>query len=87
VDFAPSPAAASAAFRFDIAYARELAGFYVVQAPATVPAPWLLFFNVPLAAEPGLDLVAVECATPDQDDLEPFECRGKRKTAAREPPS
>ncbi|KAA0212829.1 MAG: YdiU family protein [Lautropia sp.] len=43
------------AVRFDNSYARELPGFYVAWKPDPVPAPRLLYLNVPLAEELGLD--------------------------------
>ncbi len=43
------------AFGFDNSYARELPGFYVAWKPDPVPAPRLLYLNVPLAEELGLD--------------------------------
>lgn len=43
------------ALRFDNSYARELPGFYVAWKPDPVPAPRLLYLNVPLAEELGLD--------------------------------
>lgn len=46
---------ASAAFRFDNTYARELEGFHSPWKPATAPAPRLLFVNTGLADELGLD--------------------------------
>lgn len=46
-------------FAFDNTYARELPGTYVPWKPAAVPAPRLLFFNEPLAAELGLDATAL----------------------------
>ncbi|MCC7183674.1 MAG: YdiU family protein, partial [Rhodocyclaceae bacterium] len=50
-------------FGFDNSYARELPGFYVAWKPDPVPAPRLLYLNVPLAEELGLDAVAL--AGPD----------------------
>ena len=52
--------AASAAFRFDNSYARELQGFHMPWQPAAVPAPKRLFLNRPLAGELGLDAAALE---------------------------
>ena len=49
------PPKADGSIAFDNSYARELVGFYVVQAPAVAPTPSLLQFNVTLAAELGLD--------------------------------
>lgn len=49
-------------FQFDNSYARELEGFYVPWEGAKVPAPALVFFNRPLAAELGLDAEALETA-------------------------
>jgi serine/tyrosine/threonine adenylyltransferase len=46
-------------FRFDNSYARDLPGLYVPWKPAEVPAPSLLFLNVPLAEELGLDVEAL----------------------------
>ena len=40
---------------FDNSFARDLVGFYVVQTPASAPAPDLLQFNHALAADLGLD--------------------------------
>ncbi len=51
------------AFGFDNSYARELPGFYVAWKPDPVPAPRLLYLNVPLAGELGLDAAAL--AGPD----------------------
>ena len=48
---------------FDNSYARDLAGFYVAQAPATPPTPQLLQFNTDLAAELGLDARVAEQAS------------------------
>ena len=48
------------AIPFDNSFARELAGFYVRWKPDAVPAPRLLFLNRPLAAELGLDAVALD---------------------------
>lgn len=49
---------------FDNSYARDLAGFYVAQAPATPPDPKLLQFNLGLANDLGLDAqVADEAAS------------------------
>jgi serine/tyrosine/threonine adenylyltransferase len=42
-------------FDFDNTYARELPGFYVARNPDAVPSPRLLFLNLDLAAELGLD--------------------------------
>ncbi|MCL4775713.1 MAG: YdiU family protein, partial [Burkholderiaceae bacterium] len=50
-------------FGFDNSYARKLPGFYVAWKPDPVPAPRLLYLNVPLAEELGLDAVAL--AGPD----------------------
>ncbi|MDE2583898.1 MAG: YdiU family protein [Betaproteobacteria bacterium] len=41
---------------FDNSYARDLAGFYVPHQPETVPEPRLLYLNLDLAKELGLDL-------------------------------
>jgi uncharacterized protein YdiU (UPF0061 family) len=46
--------AATAPFRFDNTYARELEGFYVAWQPAKAPAPKLLHLNRALADELGL---------------------------------
>jgi uncharacterized protein YdiU (UPF0061 family) len=46
--------AATAPFRFDNTYARELEGFYVAWQPAKAPAPKLLYLNRALADELGL---------------------------------
>jgi len=46
-------------FAFDNTFARELPGAYVAWKPATAPAPRLLFLNVPLADELGLDSAAL----------------------------
>ncbi len=43
------------AFAFDNSYARDLPGFYAAWKPAPVPAPRLLFLNLELADELGLD--------------------------------
>jgi uncharacterized protein YdiU (UPF0061 family) len=48
-----------ASFRFDNSFARDLPGFYVAWKPAQAPAPSLLYLNQPLAAELGLDPVAL----------------------------
>ena len=56
------PTAATAAFRFDNSFARDLPGFYEPWAPAVVPAPRLLYFNAALAAELGLDLASLDAA-------------------------
>ena len=50
---------ATAAFRFDNSYARDLQGFAVPWRPAAAPAPKSLFFNAPLAEELGLDAAAL----------------------------
>ena len=50
------------ALGFDHSYARDLPGAYVAWKPAAVPAPQLLFFNDPLAAELGLELSALDAA-------------------------
>ncbi|WP_046115031.1 protein adenylyltransferase SelO [Aquincola tertiaricarbonis] len=47
-------------FPFDNSYARDLPGFYVPWKPATVPQPRLLYLNLPLADELGLDGVALQ---------------------------
>ena len=52
--------AASAAFRFDNSYARDLTGFYARWRPAVVPAPQWLFRNQALAEELDLDASALE---------------------------
>ena len=52
--------AATTAFRFDNASARELEGCYVPWKPATAPEPRLLFLNRALADELGLDPDALE---------------------------
>jgi uncharacterized protein YdiU (UPF0061 family) len=44
---------------FDNTYARDLPGFAVPWPPVPVAQPSLLFFNEPLAAELGLDVVAL----------------------------
>ncbi len=54
------PSAATAAFRFDNSFARELPGFYEPWPPAVVPAPRLLYFNDALATELGLDLAVFD---------------------------
>ena len=48
--------------RFDNSYARELEDFYVARRPDVVPAPRLLFFNEPLAAELGLEPGTLDAA-------------------------
>ena len=48
---------------FDNSYARELTGFYTPWRPAPVPAPRLLFLNDALAAEIGLDPMALRADT------------------------
>jgi len=45
--------------RFDNTYARQLPGLYVAWQPAAVPAPRLLFLNLPLARELGFDPAAL----------------------------
>jgi uncharacterized protein YdiU (UPF0061 family) len=50
----------AAAFRFDNSFARELQGFYVLQQPAIVREPRLLFLNDPLVEELGLDLTSLD---------------------------
>ncbi|MFO0905968.1 MAG: YdiU family protein [Pirellulales bacterium] len=47
-------------FDFDNSYARELTGFFATWAPARMPAPELLRFNRPLAAELGIDADALD---------------------------
>lgn len=47
-------------FAFDNSYARDLPGFYVPWKPATVPQPRLLYLNLPLADELGLDAAALQ---------------------------
>ncbi len=49
-------------FLFDNTYARDLEGFYAPWQPAQVPAPKLVYFNRPLAAELGLDAAALDSA-------------------------
>jgi uncharacterized protein YdiU (UPF0061 family) len=49
-------------FGFDNTYARELAGFYARAAPASAPAPRLLFLNEALAEELRLDVAALRGA-------------------------
>lgn len=51
----------TAGFQFDNSYARELEGFYVPWKGAEVPAPRIIRFNQPLAAELGLDAQALDC--------------------------
>ena len=51
---------ATAAFRFDNSYARDLKEFAVPWRPAAVPAPKWLFFNRALAEELGLDVAALD---------------------------
>ena len=51
---------ATAAFRFDNSYARDLQGFAVPWRPAPVAAPKPLYFNRALAAELGLDVAALD---------------------------
>jgi serine/tyrosine/threonine adenylyltransferase len=51
---------ATAAFRFDNSFVRELDGFFKPWQPAIVPAPRLLFLNRPLASELGLDVAALD---------------------------
>ena len=51
---------ASAAFRFDNSYARDLPGLYARWRPAVVPAPRWLFRNQALAQVLGLDAWALE---------------------------
>ncbi|QJW83337.1 YdiU family protein [Ramlibacter terrae] len=51
---------ASAPFRFDNSWSRELQGFHVPWQPAKVAAPRLVFFNRALAEELGLDAGAFE---------------------------
>ncbi len=46
-------------FRFDNSYARDLEGLYARSRPDTVAAPRLLYLNRPLAAELGLDAMAL----------------------------
>jgi serine/tyrosine/threonine adenylyltransferase len=55
------------AIAFDNTYARELEGFHVPWKPAAVPEPRLLFLNLPLAEELGLDPAAL--STPDSAAL------------------
>ncbi|HEY8357700.1 MAG TPA: YdiU family protein [Ramlibacter sp.] len=50
---------ATPSFRFDNSYARDLQGLYVRWQPAKASAPRLAFFNPELAAELGLDAVAL----------------------------
>jgi len=50
----------TAEFQFDNSYARELEGFYVPWKGAEVPAPRMIRFNQPLAAELGLDVAALD---------------------------
>ena len=54
--------AATAQFRFDNSYARELPGAFVPWQPERAPAPRLLFLNRGLAAELGLDAAVLEGA-------------------------
>ena len=61
IDYAQ--AVTTRAFPFDNSFARDLPGFYVQQQPAVVQAPRLLFLNVPLAAELGLAIGALDEAT------------------------
>lgn len=49
----------SAIFNFDNTYARELEGYYVPWAPATVPQPQLVKLNAGLARELNLDAAAL----------------------------
>ncbi len=49
------PSTSLAAWPFDNTYARELAGLHAPCQPSRVPAPRLLFLNLPLATELGLD--------------------------------
>jgi serine/tyrosine/threonine adenylyltransferase len=58
----PEPVAASAVFRFDNSFARELPGFYIRRDPAPVRAPRLLYLNEPLAQALGLDLAPLDTA-------------------------
>jgi len=53
---------AAAAFRFDNSYARDLPGLSVPWKPTVVPQPRLLFLNLALADELGLDLAALGAA-------------------------
>ena len=48
------------AFRFDNSWRRDLPGSYLDEAPDQAPAPVLLAFNAPLAADLGLDPEAVQ---------------------------
>ena len=57
------PAAAVPALLFDNSFARDLPGFYEPWTPARVPAPSLLYFNEPLAAELGLNLTGFDPTT------------------------
>ncbi|MGZ5276701.1 MAG: protein adenylyltransferase SelO, partial [Caldimonas sp.] len=50
---------AAVSFKLDNSYARDLQGFSVPWRPEAAPAPKSLFFNVPLAEELGLDVVAL----------------------------
>jgi uncharacterized protein YdiU (UPF0061 family) len=47
-------------FAFDNSYARDLSGLYVPWKPARVPAPRLLYLNLDLATELGLDIAALQ---------------------------
>ena len=47
-------------FRFDNSYARELPDLAVPWQPAKVPAPSMLYLNLPLAQELGLDIEALD---------------------------
>jgi uncharacterized protein YdiU (UPF0061 family) len=51
---------ATATFRFDNTFARELAGFYEPRRPAVVPAPRMLFLNHALAAELDLEVATLD---------------------------
>ena len=52
--------AMSRGFAFDNTYARDLPGYAVAWPPQRVPAPRLLWLNLPLADELGLDRAAVD---------------------------
>jgi uncharacterized protein YdiU (UPF0061 family) len=52
----------AAPFAFDNSYARELEGFYVPWQPARAPEPQLLYLNLALAAELGLDTAGLDAA-------------------------
>ncbi len=50
-------------FRFDNTYARDLSGAFALWQPATVTAPRLIWLNLALAAELGVDALALSTPT------------------------